>query len=490
VTNGPPERHVSDGRAIVGNATANAVGQIFGKLTTLAWTIVAARVLTRAEFGGFSLALSVALLVTVVAEWGFDVLLVRRASADPQQAGRLLALAITCQLLVGFPVFAAAGVVSALTRHSGKSAAMFVLVLAAIYVELWNDSSRAAAAALHMQTPTVVALVCQRAVSAALIITALALGWGLSGLGLTFFLGSVVGLVAHVLAIRRVGIRLRFRPLRWADLRNYVRGTAVFGVNSLVLIALARVDAILLSVIKGDSALGAYAAAYRLFETTLFLTFAVSSSVLPVMSSRPEPRRVGGLFAGSFNAVLVAYVPFAIVCLADAPGLLRLFYGDQYAGAAAGSMRWLALSPAAFALAYLAVLALTALQKTRSLLVASVSATVANVALNLVLIPAYSGTGAGAANTLSYALQGLIVVFALVRCTGRLAILDIIVEPFLAGAALAVFLVLVSAPFLLEVPAGLVIYAAVWAGVVRWRRPDRLRFFLSLLRPTAPEPAP
>ena len=482
MTGGPSGLAAADSRVVVGNAAANAIGQVIGKLSTLAWTIVAARLLTRSEFGGFNLALSVALLVTVFAEWGFDVVLVRRTTSDREQVGRLLALAVTWQLLVGLPVFVATGVVAVLSRQGEADAAMFALVLAAIYVELWNDSSRAAASAVHRQGPTTVALVCQRAVSAALIIVALALGWGLAGLGATFLLGSVVGWVTHQLALRRLGIRQQFRPFAWSDLREFAHGAAVFGVNAIVLIALARVDAILLSAIKGDDDLGSYAAAYRLFETTLFLTFAVSSSVLPVMSGQPEPRKVGGLFEGSFNAVLVAYVPFAVVCLIDARGVLQLFFGDRYAVSASGALEWLSLSPVAFALAYLAVVALTALRRTRSLLAASISATVANVGLNLLLIPRYAGTGAGAANTLAYAVQGVILVVMLARHCGGLSVLDTVTEPLVAGAVFASFLLVVPAPTVVEIAAGLVVYAAVWLAMVRWRRPERLRFFIELIR--------
>jgi O-antigen/teichoic acid export membrane protein len=487
VTEAPPNQvDVADGRTVAGNAAANAAGQIFGKLSTLAWVVVAARQLTRGDFGAFSLALSIALLVSVVAEWGFDVVLVRRVTAARSQAGRLLALAVTAQLLVGLPVFGVTAIVEVAARRDAGSTAMFLLVLAAIYLELWTDSSRALAAALHMQGRAAVALVVQRAVSAGMIITALVLGWGLTGLGVTFLLGSVVGWFTHQVAVHRMGVRLQFRPFRLGELREFAHGAAVFGVNAIVLIALARLDAIFLSALKGDDALGSYATAYRLFETTLFLTFAVASSVLPSMSARPEPRRVGGLFVGSMNAVLVAYVPFAVVCLVDAPGVLELFFGERYADTATGALQWLALSPTAFATAYLAVVALTALHRTRSLLVASVSATALNAGLNLLLIPRYSGSGAGAANTLAYALQGAILVVMLVRHSGRLSLLDAVGEPVVAGCVFAVFLIAVPAPVLVEVGTGLLLYAVTWIAVVRWRRPDRLRFLVQLFR--RPEP--
>jgi len=56
----------AQGRPPAHNAALAAVADIVGKVSTLAWTVVAARALTQDEFGTFSLALSLALLVWVI----------------------------------------------------------------------------------------------------------------------------------------------------------------------------------------------------------------------------------------------------------------------------------------------------------------------------------------------------------------------------------------------------------------------------------------
>jgi O-antigen/teichoic acid export membrane protein len=146
-------------------------------------------------------------------------------------------------------------------------------------------------------------------------------------------------------------------------------------------------------------------------------------------------------------------------------------------------MRWLALSPILFAVAYLAVVALTALRRTHALLVASGSATVVNVGVNLLLIPAYSGTGAGAANTIAYGLQAAVLLVVLARAAGPSNVADLVLEPVVAAVGLAIWLIVMTVPAVAEIASGVVIYAAIWLAVVRWRRPDRLRFLMGLLRP-------
>ena len=50
------------------------------------------------------------------------------------------------------------------------------------------------------------------------------------------------------------------------------------GVDTVVAMALFRIDQVLLGAMKGDAAVGVYAAAYRLLETMLFVSWAVAAA--------------------------------------------------------------------------------------------------------------------------------------------------------------------------------------------------------------------
>ena len=73
-----------------GNALVSATAQVLGKVATLLWTLVAARELAPREFGHFTFVLATALLLSAVAEWGFDQVLIRRASAHLAELPHLL----------------------------------------------------------------------------------------------------------------------------------------------------------------------------------------------------------------------------------------------------------------------------------------------------------------------------------------------------------------------------------------------------------------
>lgn len=464
------------------NAAWFAGSQLLGKVATIAWTLLAARRLSQQDFGSFSFGLSLALLGGAVAKWGFDSVLVLRVSRDRENTARYVTEAVAWELLVGLPVMTLAAVAALPSRPTAAARLVVVLLSVAVYVELWSETARAAGAAVGHQRGTSLALVVQRTLTAVAAVPVLLMGGGVVGLALAFLGSSAVGLVLHVVAAKRAGAPVVPALLDREGLRAFARGSAPIGVASLVLMALFRLDAVLLAAIHDDVAVAAYAAAYRLFETMLFAAQALRSSVFPVMSERADGVTVRRAVERFAAATALLYVPFAVVCVVDAPGVLRLLYGTAYEHASAGALRWLGLAPLAWGLSYVANGAAQALGRARVMLVGAVVATVFNVGLNLAVIPRWAGTGAGAATTLSYVLLVAIVLGGLRPDTGRTRVLRALAEPALAAVVAAVVLLASPWPVLVEAPLAGVAYLAVWWLLVRRTDPEQVRALRSLVR--------
>jgi O-antigen/teichoic acid export membrane protein len=149
------------------NAAVAAVAQIVGKVGTLVWTLIAARQLGEAAFGAFSFAFALAVLVSAVAEWGFDPVLVNRGSRTPERLSELFTLALTWELAVGVPVFALATGGAAVTEPGEHFRAALVVLMLSVLIDICSDTCRAASAARQSQAGTSLALVVQRIVTAA-----------------------------------------------------------------------------------------------------------------------------------------------------------------------------------------------------------------------------------------------------------------------------------------------------------------------------------
>lgn len=468
-------------RRTAGNAAFAASAEVIGKIATLAWTLLAARLLDVERFGTFAFVLSAALLLAAVAEWGFDAVMVRQASAHPERLPGLLAQALVMQLAVGVLAFTGVGLLLGGSRGDGAFRLTVALVLTAVLFDIASDTCRGAAASRQRQTATSTALVLQRLVTAALIAAALLAGYGLVGLSAGLLLGSALGLGAHVAALRRLGVRPDLSAVSRVQLADFLRGTWWIGLSILTLMALFRVDALLLAALRGDKEVAAYAAAYRLVETVLFLAFALRAAVFPIMSATEDRGRIAAAMQAGFSALALVYVPYAVVVVFEGDRVLHLLYGAPYDALAAPALAGLALTPLVYGLAFFGSAGLQSVDATRGLLMASTAALSVNVGLNLLLIPEYGATAAGAVTTVSYAVQAGVVMTSLRRSGVRPRLGRPLLEPLAAGAVLTLFLTL-PLPLIVEVPVGGIVYLAVWALLVRRTDPRQLAVMRSVLR--------
>ena len=456
------------------NAVAAAAAEVVGKFSTLAWTVVAARLLTQEEFGAFTLALSLALMISAIAEWGFDPMIIVRGSREPKLLSRLHSQTIAWQTLIAVPVFLVAGTAAWFSRPTEDAQLALVFVMCAVFLDLWSDTARATSAGAQNQAGTATAVSVQRLSAALLIVPALALGLGLVGMAAAFLLSAVIGWAAHVMALRRIDIGFRLSLVEREGMRSFARGTFMLGVSSVLLMALFRIDALLLAALKDDAAVGEYAASYRLFETVLFLTYALMGAVAPLLSTRLDDRVEARRLTELTIAVLAAvYVPFGVVCLLEAPALLELLYGERYVDGA-GALRWLAFAPLVYGISAILGMVLVTAERTRGVLVGAAAAVLLNVALNLALIPSLSGTGAGLATTASYATEAIIGLGFVAAIAGRIRIAAAHAEPIVAAIPAAVLLLALDVGVAVEAPVALVAYAVAWVLLVRARRPEVL----------------
>jgi len=461
------------------NAALAAGSQVAGKVATLAWTVMAARQLSQADFGAFFFALTLGLLLSAVAAWGFTSVMVQEASADLTRLAALYTRAVAWQALIAVPLFVVAQLIAALVRPEGTRIALG-LVLSAVLLDMLSDTNRAASSAAQNQGGTAKALVFQRIVTVALIGAALLADTGLVGVCTAFFAASVVGCVVHFLATRSLGVSFDRSSLGRLPMMAFLQQTPVIGLTALVHMALFRLDAVLLAALKGDQAVGAYAAAYRLLETVLFVAFALRSAIFPVMSATEKP----GLFRRGVETGLASlaavYLPFGVICLVEARPIMTLLYGDTYATESTNVLRWLAFAPLVYGFAFLGNAALQSRRRFRPILVAAVVATVVNMGLNLALIPRFGATAAAFTTTVSYLLESVIVAVALRRLDRTVRLARPLLESLVASVAAAAVLLLLPLPLLVELPIAGAVYVAVWALLVRRWAPDQLAVLMSV----------
>ncbi|AMT95078.1 hypothetical protein A2T55_16310 [Brevibacterium linens] len=463
------DHHNLSGQSAAKNAGFVAAAECIGKLSTLAWTVVAAQQLGQAGFGVFNLALAIGLIIVAIGQWGFDTVMVRRASQDTSQLSRFFSESIIWQIVLAAPLLVIGGAVFALVETDRNAALATVMVLCAVLCDMVSDNARAASSTIHRQGITSAALIGQRIIMFAAA-TPLVLWKGdVVTLSAAFLFASVFGLALHGLALRRLKIYFRLSLVTVHGLRNCFRGTGSIGLSSLIQVLQARIGFIVLGAVAGQHAVGSYSAAFRLYETVLFLSFAVGAAVFPLMSVTESARELRKLIEGTINILCGFYLPFAAVCLIDATGMIDLVFGGQYVADASQALRWLAPAPLLFAVAFIGRTALVASSSTRSLLISAVASTGALLLLCLLLVPIIGAAGATIALTSSLAVEAVIMVFFLRAVLDSWPqLLRQSIQPILCSGIVVLVFLIMDASFIVELLVAAGIYTVCWGGLL-WR---------------------
>ena len=157
-------------------------------------------------------------------------------------------------------------------------------------------------------------------------------------------------------------------------------------------------DIVLLSLFTTSAVVGAYGAAYRVLEATLFLAWSIGSSVLPMYSylkpgDTPSLERV---FEASLKFVVIIMMPIAVVMLVCAEGLVSLIYGLPEFETAVPVMCWLAFT-VAYGVGHLAGVLVLVRRPGRVTVKAMAAVAAFNIAITLALIGPFDAQGVAAA---------------------------------------------------------------------------------------------
>ncbi len=446
-----------------------SAAEVAGKVATLATFVVVARSSSVADYGLFSYALGLGLLLAVLSSLGLDARLIQLAGRAPQTLEAWLSALVGARVAMAAGLILATWGVLAWTSTAHERRVVVLALLVAALLDTIGDAFRAAAAARGRQSGPALVMVVQRFVTLGAVAAAAGVATTVQAAAVAYLAGAFVGCALMAIAARRAGARVRPRVVRGHHLLDLAGAVPVYGGNAMVSMALFRIDTVILAVLAGDAAVGHYAAAYRLIETTLFISWSVSRVVAPILARRgPDDADSRRVLNAAYVAVSAIYLPYALALVLEGDRLVRLLFGAGFETTAL--FWWLALAPWLFGLAHLAATTLLSWSPDRWVLAASGAALAVNVALNLVLVPRWGELGAAAATTVAFAVQ-VGVTWPRMRCRVDVAhvargVAVAATASVVMGAAMSVATHVWSA-----VLVGAVVYVPLWWALTRrWDR--------------------
>lgn len=469
------------GRRIVLNTAAQVVADAAGKVAILVLYVAVGRVEGVAALGDLLVAASYATFLEI-AGMGTEVILMRDAARGSGRVASLYWNSIAAKLAAAVVVCAPIAVVGLLSGYSSTLLLAIALMTASRLVDVLVKTPAAVLRGSENVVAVAVSLLAQRLVAAFGGLAALAAGLGVLGVCGAYLAGSLYAGIVVVRAERRHTATPPERMTRsaaWA----LTREALPLGVGTTLGAVVARADAIILSFVAGATAAGLYGSAYRLYEGSFFLSWAVGSAVFPAIARGGDAMRRA--FEISLRVMVTGLLPLGGLMMLFPDVVARTIYGAEFADAA-GATAWLGGAFVLYGVSTIATFALGARDRGGAILWISLVVAVVNVAANLVLAPAYGPTGAAAAMTISQVLLTVLSLAVASRVMGRIAVGRIVGVPLLAAAAMVGARLLTG-----DAGSGVLLAAAGYAVVsgvaLRLLHPDDLRWVLGRLgRRTTP----
>lgn len=471
-------------RAVV-NTLYRSSGEIVGRLASLAMFAEVARRLGENGLGAFVFAVAYLGFVMVAVDLGLDRYILRAIARERSSANHLFFNVIALKLVIAVPLFALSLLGLHLVGYNARAQATTLALTIGVLSDSIARTQAAIFSAHERGGPPSIADAVQRICSAGLGIAALQAGYGVVAVALSYSAGSLIGVIIGFALLHRT-IGLPTRAVSHRGWRALAGASVPFAAQDTFTIMLARMDTLLLSVIATQAAVGRYGAAYRLFESTFFITYALTgsfSAMYTYLSPRSDPP-LRFVFQRSIKLAVVLLMPAAVAFAVLAGPICKLIYGAGFNAAA--PLRVLAPGVVLMGVVILSISLLVSRENPRRMVFLTAVVAGLNILLNLILIPLYGDVGAASAMLVTEAIYVVWVLHRACRAVGGIHLPATLAGALAAGLVMAVVSLPLQDSLLVALAAGGAGYAIVLFAVERLVNPLDVSFALKMVRRRLP----
>jgi O-antigen/teichoic acid export membrane protein len=476
-----PELPIGLGSRALRNTVVVLAAKVVARLIALVTVIATLQHLGPARYGAFTTLVNYTAIVSVVLDLGFNVLFVREGARHRTEIQRYLRNVMSIRLLMAVMSLVILAVALSLAGLGDLIAPAFALMVLTSYASLLRNTLYA----VQRLGYEAVAVILESLVLIALVVAGIK-----TNQGVMYFVWAYAAQYAFscayfavVLAATRIAtIGWRFEPKL---LRAWLWQGLPFALTFVLTILYFRIDQPIVYALRPHAEAGWYAAAYKPFEALLFIPMTLLSVVFPVLSIYHRERRQDLLDAVSsfYKALLLMGWPMTIGIFVLARPLTRDLYLYPQSEPA---LRILALALVIGFVNNAFIGALSASDRQSSFTWAAAWSLVANVGLNLALIPPYGYLGASWATVATEIVLFIAGWTLTARHIGRVPVVRQSWRLALAGLVMGVVVFPMrdfeSVSIAIPIVVGVGVYAAA-VLLLRAVTPDEIRLARRALAP-------
>ncbi|MDD4901938.1 MAG: flippase [Patescibacteria group bacterium] len=424
----------------------NTIIQVASKVVTTALGLLAVAIMTRylgtAGFGEYTTIITFLALFGVLADLGLTLVTVQMISQAGVDEKKILDNLFSLRLLTAIVFLGAAPIAAWFFPYNHDIKIGIIITVFSFFFIALNQIFTAIFQKYLRMDKVSLAETASRLVLLGGTIAAVRFDFGLSGVLVSIVAGSFVQFILLYLFSRKFArLGFAFDLSLWREVAQKSWPLAVTIFFNLIYL---KTDTLILSLMKSQSDVGIYGAAYKVIDILTTIPFIFAGVVLPILAadwSQRAEERFRKILQKSFDLMVILAVPLVVGTQILAQPVMVLVAGQDFA--AAGTVLKILIFAAGFVFtsSFLAHV-MIALNKQQKIIPAYIFTAVTSVIGYLIFIPRFSYFGAAAITVYSEAVITLFMIWYAFRYAKFFPRLKILGKSVLAalvmGAALAI----------------------------------------------------
>ncbi len=423
------------------NFLSLSFAEILTKVTGMVLYVYLARYLGPEEFGVYSVAITISTILLLFADMGFDSVLIKEVSRNPEKAAAYFSHSLFVKLCSGAVCFIICLAIVHVMAYPPETTRVIILFALTLFVAPAAGAMNALFKSFQRMEYSSLSQIVGKLLVFIIIMTLIHLHAKLAIIVTAHAAVTLIVFLFFFFVVRkRILPRLSFSIDRNL-LRNIFRESFPFFMVGAIYIVNARVNILMLSKLSGMREVGIFNAANEMIMVLFMIPSIVSTVLFPVLSQQYSnaPDKLAKTACYAERILLSIGIPLGMGLFMIAPQVLGLTYGSKYVDAVP-AFRILAVALSlVFARSIMGWL-LAAMDKVKIVMWINLGSLVINVFLNLLLIPAYGHLGAAVTTAVSLVFSNVVSIAVVCKVLPGLTIFRDYLRPGAAAIMMAAVL--------------------------------------------------
>lgn len=419
--------------------------QVISRLLVFFYITYTARYLGAKGFGILSFALAFTGIFGAFIDLGLGQLTIREVARNKSLAGKYIANISAMKVILATITFGLIALAINLLGYPEQTIKVVYLIALSIIFGAFTGIFNSIFQAFEKMEYVSGGQIFKSVLMLGGVIFAIKQGFDVIGFASLFLMASVF-VVAYSLFILRwrfsnpiLATVNKLLEVDWDFWKPTIKEALPFGLSAVFVTVYFWIDSVMLSLMRGNEAVGLYNAAYRLIFVLMVIPSVLVASIFPVMSRhfRSAKNLLEQEYQIAFKYLFTIALFIFIYGLIFADKIILIIYGNKYLPSIKALQVLIWVIPIIF-LTYLFGNFLAAVDKQRVVTVVAGANAGLNVILNILLIPKFSYIGASVATVLTESLGLILMGGYIYKHILKIAISQNIIKPVGSGILTAV----------------------------------------------------